>query len=124
MFSSYSNQSKNIPKLTIKFVDFNIETLIKVDNDSFERYFKNQYRTLIVTKPDEIKKILDMVLNLKKNNSDKNTPNVRLKMEIEFDGNVNVICMDYSRISLNRLSVYNSKRLRKELSKLLCYKLY
>jgi hypothetical protein len=108
-----SPQRSEINKIIIKYVDFNIETLVAVRCDSFEDRFKHEMRTIIINNKKKLD-LFDHYLNdLSKDENEHLSPDVRLKMEImKKNGTADTLCMDNVRISLNHVSMNNSKKFR------------
>lgn len=108
-----SHQKIEIKKIIIRYVDFNIETFVAVGCDSFEGRFEDEIKTIVIKDKKRLDKFEKYINELSKDDNEKLLPDVRLKMEIfENNGKIDTLCMDNVRISLNKVSMKDSKKFK------------
>ncbi|HQB19502.1 MAG: hypothetical protein ACOXZH_07925 [Bacteroidales bacterium] len=100
-----------IKKIEIRKVDFAITSIITVDCNNLENYFKEELETIIIEDKSKIEKIFKIISNLE-NDTSNYKPDVRAKLLIYYEKDkVDTICMSNVGIILNGQSYYINKEL-------------
>lgn len=92
---------KNIEKIQIKSISFFITTIVSVECDRFEDYFKEPF-TNSITDTVEINKLLKIIDKMEPIDSTySNTVDVRAKINLFSKQDTNTICVGYLTVSMN-----------------------
>ena len=93
-FALCKTRSNQINKLLIKHVDYDLETVYKINCGDFEKQFGSSIHSHVVTKSSDIHTFCEFEKKLKPN-SKKYYPDVRAKIIIyKDDGTKDILCLD------------------------------
>jgi hypothetical protein len=93
-FSLCNTRSNQINKILIKYVDYDLETVYKINCDDFEKQFGSSIHSHVVTNSSDLNKFCEFERKLKLN-SKKYDPDVRAKIIIyKDDGTKDTLCLD------------------------------
>ena len=85
-----------VNKLTIRAVNFSTMTALNVDCDKFERYFKNQYKQVVITDSDKIKQFLKIVsASVPIDSTYSRSVDTRAKIELNTQSDTSFICVGH-----------------------------
>lgn len=108
-----AKHEKHVSMITVKFVDFDIETPIDIKCADFEKYFSN-IQIKVIEDSMKINQIINTLLVLKTAGNDY-YPHVdtRVKLEIKYSNDsIETICMDRFILSRNNRVFINSDSLK------------
>jgi len=99
-----SGYAQQYDKIVVDYVDFNIESIISIKCNDFDKVFRNEMNRIIIVKPSEIEKFVKKLENFAPDSS-KGIPDVRMRIRL-FKNNCEerVICLDqFKMISNDRI---------------------
>ena len=124
LFSSYTNlkkldHDKCATMVTVKYVDWDIETPLDIKCDDFETAFP-ETQIKITRDPIQINHILNTLKHLKVAGKDYyQHVDTRMKLEIKYcNDSIETICMDRFIINRNNKLLINSNSLKSLLAKI------
>lgn len=98
-----------IKRIELKKVDFGITSIITVECDKFEEYFKNEIVTMTIENPVFLENIQNILYNLKRDTT-KYKPDVRAKLSIYYENSmIDTLCMSDIGILVNGQSYIGNK---------------
>jgi len=94
IISLFKTQSDKINKILIEHVDYDLETVYKINCRDFEKQFGSSMHKRVVTNISDIHRFCEFEKKLKVNNK-KYHPDVRVKIIIyKDDGTKDILCSD------------------------------
>jgi len=91
-----TNDSIELKKVKINFVNKDIETPYNVSCSNFESFFgNNEFKEKVILNHDELNKVMNFINNVKKDSSLKKEIDVRAKIYLYYsNGKQTTICID------------------------------
>jgi len=118
LFSSYTNlkthnHEKYATMMTIKFVDLNIETIMDIKCEDFEKSFPH-IQTKVINDSIKINQILNTLKHLKIAGSEYyQHVDTRMKLKIKYNNDsIETICMDKFIVNWNNQLLLNTNSLK------------
>lgn len=101
LFLPLVSYAQKCTKISIEFVDFDIESIVSINCANFETEFRDEMQKIDILEPKEIKKICRKLNNLIPDSS-KGTPDVRMKIRF-FEANIEcrVACLDQLKLAMD-----------------------
>ena len=94
---------KYVKQITSKYVDFDIETIIDIDCEQFEKQFVDEIKTNVITESNKINEILTQLNDLKPAGKDYyQHVDTRMTVELKYNSDsIETICMSNFLVERN-----------------------
>ena len=103
-------QENKIEKITLHYVDLQIETPFRIPCESFEDLFSSSYKTIVINDNDQLKEFSNYLSHSETSDSIKKI-DVRVKLLIKYNNKkTSVLCMDkFSNLIFDNKLIKNER---------------